>query len=144
MNKVVLMGRLTKDPDVRYLENDNGTCFARYTLAVERRYNRGNEQTADFIPCIVFGKGAEVAERYFRKGTKLTVSGRIQTGSYRNRDGQMVYTTDVIVDEQEFAESKTNAQNNIVEQPAVVKEDPMEYADNFLDATEFEDDLPFS
>ena len=110
MNKVILMGRLTRDPDVRYSAGENSTAVARYTLAVDRRFVRreGNDngQTADFISCVVFGKGAEFAEKYLRQGTKIAVTGRIQTGSYTNRDGQKVYTTDVVVEDQEFAESK--------------------------------------
>ena len=110
MNKVILMGRLTRDPDVRYSAGENSTAVARYTLAVDRRFARreGNDngQTADFISCVVFGKGAEFAEKYLRQGTKIAVTGRIQTGSYTNRDGQKVYTTDVVVEDQEFAESK--------------------------------------
>ncbi|MBR5419915.1 MAG: single-stranded DNA-binding protein [Lachnospiraceae bacterium] len=108
MNKVVLMGRLTKDPDVRYSNNgDNPLAIARYTLAVDRRFNRNsNEQQADFIPCVAFGKAGEHAEKYYRKGLKVAVTGRIQTGSYTNKDGQKVYTTEVVVEEQEFAESK--------------------------------------
>ena len=107
MNKVILMGRLTRDPEVRYTQGDNSMAVARYTLAVERRHRRnGEEQEADFIRCVAFGKSAEIAEKYFSQGTKLVVSGRIQTGSYTNKDGQKVYTTDVIVEEQEFAESK--------------------------------------
>jgi len=102
MNKVVLMGRLTKDPDVRYSKD---LCIARYTLAVDRRFKKEGEPTADFINIKVFGKPAEFAEKYFCKGMRVTVSGRIETGSYE-RDGQKVYTTDVIAEEQEFAESK--------------------------------------
>ena len=111
MNKVILCGRLTRDPDVRWSQGQDQKCIARYTLAVDRRTARReeNQQTADFISCVVFGRGAEFAEKYLRQGTKMIVSGRIQTGSYTNRDGQKVYTTDVIVEEQEFAESK-NAQ----------------------------------
>lgn len=113
MNKVVLMGRLTRDPEVRYTQGENQMAIARYTLAVDRRYNRGNdENTADFIPCVAFGKAGEFAEKYFRKGTKIAVSGRIQTGSYTNKDGVKVYTTEVIVDDQEFAESKSNSSNS--------------------------------
>lgn len=111
MNKVVLMGRLTKDPDARYASGEGGTAVARYTLAVDRRFKRDGEATADFIPCVAFGKSAEIAGQYFRKGTKLTISGRIQTGSYTGKDGQKVYTTDVVVEEQEFAESKNAAEN---------------------------------
>ena len=115
MNKVVLMGRLTKDPDVRYASGEGGTAVARYTLAVDRRFKRDGEATADFISCVAFGRQAEVAGQYFHRGTKLTISGRIQTGRYTSKDGQKVYTTDVVVEEQEFAESKavadTGAQN---------------------------------
>lgn len=108
MNKVILMGRLTRDPEVRYSQGENALAIARYTLAVDRRNSRnsGDDNTADFIPCVAFGKSGEFAERYFHKGTKLVVSGRIQTGSYTNKDGVKVYTTEVIVDDQEFAESK--------------------------------------
>ncbi len=109
MNKVILMGRLTRDPEVRYSQGENSLAIARYTLAVDRRgvrSNGGDDQTADFINCVAFGRAGEFAEKYFRKGTKIAVSGRIQTGSYTNKDGVRVYTTDVIVDDQEFAESK--------------------------------------
>ena len=107
MNHVILMGRLVKDPDIRYTTGDNAMMIARYTLAVDRRFKReGDEQTADFINCVAFGNAAKFAEKYFRKGIKIAVNGRIQTGSYTNKDGNKVYTTDVIVDAQEFAESK--------------------------------------
>lgn len=116
MNKVILMGRLTRDPDVRYSQSGEGSmAIARYTLAVDRRGRRtenGNEATADFIGCVAFGKAGEFAEKYLHQGTKVVVTGRIQTGSYTNKDGQKVYTTDVVVEEQEFAESKANAANN--------------------------------
>jgi single-strand DNA-binding protein len=112
MNKVVLMGRLTRDPEVRYSQGENSLAIARYTLAVDRRGSRQNtgndQQTADFIPCVAFGKAAEFAEKYLHKGTKMVVSGRIQTGSYTNKEGNKVYTTEVIIDDQEFAESKNN------------------------------------
>ena len=110
MNKVILMGRLTRDPEVRYTQGDNGMAVARYTLAVDRRQSRngGEEQTVDFISCVAFGKSGEFAEKYLRKGTKIAVTGRIQTGSYTNKDGQKVYTTDVVVEEHEFAESKAS------------------------------------
>lgn len=111
MNKAILIGRLARDPDVRYTQD--GMAIARYTLAVDRKFRKnnenGNEQTADFISCVVFGKSAEFAEKYLRKGIKTAVTGRIQTGSYTNRDGQKVYTTDVVVEEQEFVESKKTA-----------------------------------
>ena len=106
MNKVVLVGRLTRDPEVRYSQGEPATAVARYTLAVERRFQREGAQTADFIPCVVFGKSAEFAEKYFRQGLKVIVTGRIQTGSYTNKEGQKVYTTEVILDDQEFADSK--------------------------------------
>ena len=109
MNKVILMGRLTRDPEIRYSQGEQSTAVARYTLAVDRRFTRnngGDQQTADFIGCVAFGRAAEFAEKYFRKGLKIVITGRIQTGSYTNRDGQKVYTTDVVVEEQEFAESK--------------------------------------
>ena len=107
MNKVILMGRLTRDPEVRYSQGESATAIARYTLAVDRRFNRNNdENSADFIGCVAFGRSAEFAERYLRKGTKVVVTGRIQTGSYTNKDGQRVYTTDVVAENVEFAESK--------------------------------------
>lgn len=110
MNKVVLMGRLTRDPEVRYSQGDSSLAIARFTLAVDRRFKRDSEeQTADFISCVSFGKLAEFAEKYYHKGIKIAISGRIQTGSYTNKEGAKVYTTEVVVDEQEFAESK-NAQ----------------------------------
>lgn len=107
MNKVILMGRLTKDPEVRYSQGENSMAIARYTIAVDRRFNRNNDEaSADFIGCIAFGKAGEFAEKYFRKGTKVAITGRIQTGSYTNKDGVKVYTTDIVIEEQEFAESK--------------------------------------
>ena len=112
MNKTVLMGRLTADPQVRYSQGDNATAVARYTLAVNRKFKKDGKPTADFIPCVVFGRSAEFTEKYFRKGMQVAVSGRIQTGSYTNKDGNKVYTTDVVVEEQEFAESKAANQQN--------------------------------
>lgn len=109
MNKVMLMGRLTKDPEVRTGES---TTVAKYTLAVNRKFKKDGEPTADFIPCVVFGRSAEFTEKYFRKGMQVAISGRIQTGSYTNKDGNKVYTTDVVVEEQEFAESKAASQQN--------------------------------
>ena len=106
MNKVILMGRLTRDPDIRYSAGENSTAVARYTLAVDRRYKREGEAGADFISCVAFGRSAEFAQKYFHQGVKVAVTGRIQTGSYTNRDGNKVYTTDVVVEDQEFAESK--------------------------------------
>lgn len=109
MNRAILMGRLTRDPELRYSQGERTMAIARYTLAVDRRGRRnqdGNEQTADFIPCVAFDRAGEFAEKYFRQGMRVLVSGRIQTGSYINRDGQKVYTTEIIVDDQEFADSK--------------------------------------
>ena len=112
MNKVILMGRLTRDPEVRYSTGDHSSAIARYTLAVDRRFRRDGEPSADFINCVAFGKAGEFAERYFRQGLRVVVCGRLQTGSYTNRDGQKVYTTDVIIEEQEFAESKGSSSNS--------------------------------
>ena len=119
MNKVILMGRLTRDPEVRYSQGgENSLAIARYTLAVDRRFKRnGDDQTADFIGCVAFGRNAEFAEKYFRQGLKVVVTGRIQTGSYTNKDGQKVYTTDVVVEEQEFAESKASSDSYAAAHP---------------------------
>ncbi len=109
MNKVILMGRLTRDPNVRYSQGENATAVARFTLAVDRRFRRANDsQEADFIGCVCFGKQAEFVEKYFRQGMRMVAVGRIQTGSYTNNEGQKVYTTDVVVEEIEFAESKSS------------------------------------
>ena len=113
MNKVILIGRLTRDPDVRYSQGEQSTAVARFTLAVDRRFKRdGDQQTADFISCVAFGKTGEFIERYCHQGTKLVVEGRIQTGSYTKQDGMKVYTTDVVAENVEFAESKAAANNN--------------------------------
>ena len=112
MIKVILMGRLTRDPDIRYSTGESATAVARYTLAVDRRFRREGDQTADFIGCVAFGRNAEFAEKYLHQGTKIVAVGRIQTGSYTNRDGQKVYTTDVVVEEQELAESKSVSAGN--------------------------------
>ena len=113
MNKVILMGRLTRDPEVRYSQGEQAMAIARYTLAVDRRGRRdGDQQTADFIGCVAFGRLGEFAEKYLRKGTKIVIVGHIQTGSYTKPDGQRVYTTDVVVDECEFAESKAASENS--------------------------------
>ena len=111
MNKVILMGRLTRDPEVRYSSGERSMAIARYTLAVDRRGRRseGSEQTADFIPCVAFDKSGEFAEKYFRQGMRVLISGRIQTGSYTNKEGQKVYTTEVIIEDQEFADSKNSS-----------------------------------
>lgn len=121
MNKVILMGRLTRDPEVRYSQGERQMAIARYTLAVDRRRGRNNSpdgQTADFIQCVAFDRAAEFAEKYFQKGIKIAVTGRIQTGSYTNRDGQKVYTTEVIIEDQEFAESKSASDSYRNSRPA--------------------------
>lgn len=112
MNKVVLVGRLVRDPEVKYSQGDNATAVVRYTLAVDRRFKRDNEPTADFITCVAFGRTAEFAEKYFRQGMRVAISGRIQTGSYTNKDGVKVYTTEVLIEEHEFAQSKSENQQN--------------------------------
>ena len=143
MNKVILMGRLCSDPDIRYTQNENAMCVARYRLAVDRRFKReGDEQTADFISCVAFGKAGEFVEKYLQKGTKITVAGRIQTGSYTNQEGQKVYTTDVVVEEQEFAESKNSNSSGSNSAPSNANVD----ADGFMNIPDDVDDsgLPFN
>lgn len=147
MNKVILMGRLTRDPEVRYSKTQSGEqmAIARYTLAVNRRFKRDGEQEADFISCVAFGKNAEFAEKYLVQGTKMVVSGRIQTGSYTNKDGNKVYTTDVVIEEQEFAESK-NASGGSRPQGAPNPANAAGPAspNGFMNIPEgIEDDLPF-
>ena len=145
MNKVILMGRLTRDPEVRYSQGEQATAIARYTLAVDRRGRRdGDQQTADFISCVAFGRLGEFAEKYLRKGTKIAIVGRIQTGSYTKPDGQKVYTTDVVVDECEFAESKSASDNSgftPVDRPA-----PSSAAgDGFMNIPDgIDEELPFN
>jgi len=113
MNKVILMGRLTRDPEVRYTSGEKSMAIANYTLAVNRKFKRQGEAEADFIRCVTFGKAAEFAEKYFRQGLRIVIAGRIQTGSYTNKEGQKVYTTEVIIEEQDFAESKATSGENI-------------------------------
>ncbi len=153
MNKVILMGRLTRDPDVRYSQGENATAVARFTLAVDRRFVRrdgGEQQTADFIGCVTFGKNAEFVERYFRQGMRMVLSGRIQTGSYVNRDGQKVYTTDVVAEEVEFAESKNASANSGGDstgfRPAQAAASvPSPAADGFMNIPDgIDEELPFS
>ena len=117
MNKVILVGRLTRDPDVRYSQGQNQIAIARFTLAVDRRRAAEGQQSADYIPCVALGKNGEFAEKYLKKGTKIVVEGRIQTGSYTNREGQKVYTTEVVVEEQEFAESKASSDSYAASHP---------------------------
>ena len=140
MNKVILMGRLTRDPEVRYTQGDNAMAIARYSLAVDRRFKRDGEPDADFINCVAFGKSGEFAEKYLKKGTKVAVVGRIQTGSYTNKDGQKVYTTDVVVEEQEFAESKNSgSSDNNQSAPVNKNTDFMNIPDEIEDS-----ELPFN
>ena len=141
MNKVILMGRLTRDPSIRYTQGENNTCVARYTLAVDRKYKREGEQAADFINCVAFGKTAEFTEKYLKQGTKIVITGRIQTGSYTNKDGNKVYTTDVIVEDCEFTESKNASQST---QPSQPEPSPTD-ADGFMNIPDgLEEELPFN
>ncbi len=148
MNKVILMGRLTRDPEVRYSQGDVATAVARYTLAVDRRFRREGEATADFINCVAFGRQAEFAERYLRQGTKIAITGRIQTGSYTNRDGVKVYTTDIVVEEQEFAESKASSgaqAANSSFQPSPAPSPRNDIGDGFMNIPDgIDEELPFS
>ena len=142
MNKVILMGRLTRDPEVRYTQGDQAMAIARYTLAVDRRFKRDGEQSADFIQCVAFGRSGEFAEKYFHKGTKVVVEGRIQTGSYE-RDGQRVYTTDVVVEQQEFAESKASSDNNSYQQASPAPSSAV--GDGFMNIPDgLDEELPFN
>lgn len=137
MNKVIIMGRLARDPEVHYTQGNEPTAIARYTLAVDRRVKREGEQSADFIGVVAFGRAAEFIEKYCHKGVKLLVTGRIQTGSYTNRDGNKVYTTDVIAEDQEFCESKKSIEE---EQPK-----PKTDVDGFMNVPEgIDEDLPFA
>ena len=140
MNKCMLIGRLTRDPEVRYTQGDNAMAIARYSLAVDRRFKRDGEPDADFINCVAFGKAGEFAEKYLKKGTKIAVVGRIQTGSYTNKDGQKVYTTDIVVEEQEFVESKNNgSSDNNQSTPTNKSTDFMNTIDEIEDS-----ELPFN
>ena len=145
MNKVVLMGRLTRDPEIKYTTGQDSKAVAKYTLAVDRRYARRDEpssQTADFISCTAFGKAAEFAEKYFNKGMKIAISGHIQTGSYTNREGQRIYTTDVIIEEQEFAESKRQDGHTGSGAGSDARQQPDE--DGFINIPDgIEEELPF-
>ena len=143
MNKVVLVGRLTRDPEVRYPQGD-GVIVGRYTVAVDRKFKRDNEPTADFIPCVVFGRSAEFAEKYFHQGMRVAVSGRIQTGSYTNKDSKKVYTTDVVVEEQEFAESRSESEANRGNRQAPPPAYPMD-DDGFMNIPDgIDEELPFN
>lgn len=140
MNKVTLMGRLTRNPNVTYTQGENSTCVARYTIAVDRRFKKDE---TDFISCVAFGKQGEFAEKYLKQGTKIAVVGRIQTGSYTNREGTKVYTTDVVIEEQEFAESKKAAEHN-AGRPETQTEMPAADNNGFMSVPDgYEDQLPF-
>lgn len=138
MNKVILIGRVVRDAEIRYSQGANSTCIAKYTLAVDRKFKQEGQPNADFINCIAFGKLGEFAEKYLHKGVKIAVTGRIQTGSYTNKDGQKVYTTDVVVEEQEFCESKSNNQSQQNERPLQSSDDFMSIPDGI------DDGLPFN
>ena len=147
MNKVILMGRLTRDPEVRYSAGENALAIARYTLAVDRRFRRDGEASADFISCVSFGRTAEFAEKYFRQGLKIAVTGRIQTGSYTNKDGVKVYTTEVIVEEQEFAESRAESEANrgMYQQSAPSPAPSAPAGDGFMNIPDgIDEELPFN
>ena len=149
MNKVILMGRLTRDPEMRNSNGESNTAIARYTLAVDRRYKREGEAGADFISCVAFGRSAEFAEKYFRQGMRVSISGRIQTGSYMNKDGVKVYTTTVVVEEQEFAESRAeNATNRGVYHQSAPNQDVStatnDTGDGFMSIPDgIDEELPF-
>lgn len=144
MNKVILMGNLTRDPEIRYSQGNEPICVARYTLAVNRRTgNSGGQQSADYIQCVAFGKKGEFAEKYLKQGIKITISGRIQTGSYTDREGRKIYTTEVVIDEQEFAESKKSSEHR--------QQEKTEYAgytdtgDGFMNIPDgIDEELPFT
>lgn len=150
MNKVILMGRLTRDPEVRYSQGESATAVARFSLAVDRRFKRQGEQDADFINCVSFGKTAEFAEKYLHQGTKVVACGRIQTGSYTNKEGQRVYTTDVVVEELEFAESKAASENrgsgmDLGFQPTSRPAPSQAAGDGFMDIPDgIDEELPFN
>ena len=147
MNRVILMGRLTRDAEIRYSQGESSTAIARFSLAVDRRFRKeGDEQTADFINCVAFGRTAEFMERFGRKGTKFVAEGRIQTGSYTNKDGQRVYTTDVVVESVEFAESKSAASNNDGGFTPADRPSPSQAAgDGFMNIPDgIDEELPFN
>ena len=148
MNKVILLGRLTSDPDIRYSQGADNMAIARFTLAVDRRGRRqegSEQQTADFIGCVAFGRQAEFAEKYLKKGTKIAVTGRIQTGSYTNKDGQKVYTTDVVLDDIEFAESKNSQGGDSTGYQAPRRPEPSAAGDGFMNIPDgIDEGLPFN
>ena len=138
MNKITLIGRLTRDVEMRYIANNNNMAVARYTLAVNRPFKKNGEQEADFLPCIAFGKTAEFAEKYLAKGMRVAVEGRVQTGSYTNRDGQKVYTTEVVVERQEFLEKKADNSQSDTSTAG-------NYGDGFMNIPDgIDEELPFN
>ena len=139
MNRVIMIGRLARDPEIRYSQGSNTTCIARYTLAVDRKFKQEGQPTADFINCIAFGKLGEFAEKYLRKGIKIAVTGRIQTGSYKNKKVNTGYTTEVVVEEQEFCESKSQSNSQSRPTPASNDNDWLNIPDNLDDSS-----LPFN
>lgn len=139
MNKVILMGRLTRDPEVRYTQGEQAMAVARYTLAVDRR-GKNQENSADFIQCVAFGKAGEFAERYLHKGTKIVLTGRIQTGSYTNKEGQRVYTTDIVAEDQKFAESKNTESSGTYSNQSAQE---TQHSDNGFMSVDENSELPF-
>lgn len=139
MNKFIGTGRLTRDPEIRYAQNENSTCIARYGLAVNRRFVRDGEQDCDFLNCVAFGKNGEFVEKYLKKGMKIAIVGRIQTGNYTNKDGVKVYTADIVVEEHEFCESKGNSEP-IRTKPSVSAGDGFMYIPDGLE----DEELPFN
>ena len=148
MNKVILMGRLTRDPEIRYSQGERSTAVARYSLAVNRTFKRDGEPDADFINCVAFGRQAEFAEKYFHKGIRIVITGRIQTGSYTNKDGVRVYTTEVIVEDQEFAESRAESEANrssFQSSPAPGPAPSIDAGDGFMNIPDgIDEELPFN
>lgn len=147
MNKVIMIGRLTRDPEVRYSQGENPMAIASYNLAVYRMYKRDGEPSADFINCKAFGKQGEFAEKYLRKGMKIAITGHIQTGSYTNRDGNKVYTTDVVVEQHEFCESRAESANNSNYSPVQQQQPspaPVSSANDFMTIPDNMEELPFN
>lgn len=144
MNKTILTGRLVRDPEVRYTQGEKPMAIAKYTLAVERAFKRDGEQSADFINCVAFGKQGEFVEKYLRKGIKIAVSGRIQTGSYTNKGGNKVYTTDVVAEQHEFCESKSESGNFGNAQQPAPSPMPMNATDGFMNIPDNMEELPFN
>lgn len=145
MNKVILMGRLTRDPEVRYSTGENALAIARYSLAVDRRFKKAGEADADFINCLAFGKSAEFAEKYLKQGIKIAVTGRIQTGSYTNKEGQKVYTTEIIVDDHEFVESKSSTSGDSSTQQSSRPSPSSAVGDGFMNIPDgIDEELPFN